>query len=1009
MDLSKLAAYELVKQENIPDIQSMGYLLRHRKSGARVLLLENEDENKVFNITFRTTPTNSTGVAHIMEHTVLCGSRKFPSKDPFVELVKGSMNTFLNAMTYSDKTMFPVASCNDRDFANLMDVYLDAVFFPNIYKKEEIFRQEGWHYQLENPEDEIVYNGVVYNEMKGALSSPDDVLEREILSSLFPDNTYFFESGGDPQFIPDLTYEEYLDFHRTYYHPSNSYIYLYGNMDFEERLDWMDKEYLSGFDVREVHSQIALQKPFDAMRTLHKTYPIGSEGEEEDQTYLSWNAVVGTSLDTKLAGAFAVLEYVLLGAPGAPLKQALLDAGIGMDIQSSYDSGIAQPVFSIIARNANGSDADRFVELIRTTLEDLAGKGLDENAIRAAINMQEFRFREADFGSFPKGLMYGIDVFDTWLYDEDHPFDYLKQLEDYDFLKAKIGTGYYEDLIRQWLLGNPHASLLVLSPERGLTTRMEHKVREKLDAYKASLSSDQIGQLVEKTRALRAFQETPSTQEELEAIPVLSREDLKKEAQPLKNTIRFADGAWIVHHAYKTNGIAYLRLMFDASGVAPEDLPYLSLLKSVIGFVDTEHYSYTDLFNEINMRTGGISVGLTTVPDQKDTDLTYLALSVSMRTLYDTIGFCFDMTREMLFTSRLDQEKRLQEILRMLVSGIGNRLAESGSTTAANRSQAGFSSSAFINEWTGNVAYFDVMKDLEKHFDEKKEEITAGLRRVLGQVLGHGRMLVSYVGDEEQIGQIRQGISGLMAMIHRDKDVTSGAGQSTGSAAEENGAAEDVSGKSEAQKEEAARSMIRPYPTGKLTGKKEGLTTPGKVQYVARCGNFVKAGFAFNGALRVLRTIMSYEYLWSNVRVVGGAYGCSANFSRNGDTSFTSYRDPQLRKTIEVFEGIPAYVENFEVSERDMTKYVIGTISTMDTPLTPAILGYRDLLAFLGHVSFEQIQKERDQVLQAGQEDIRALAPITKAVLEQDQLCVVGNEDRLASDRELFDELKELA
>ncbi len=1004
MDLSKLTAYELIMKEEIPDVQSTGYLLRHRKSGARVLLLENEDENKVFNIAFRTTPKNSTGVAHIMEHTVLCGSRKFPSKDPFVELVKGSMNTFLNAMTYSDKTMFPVASCNDRDFANLMDVYLDAVFFPNIYRKEEIFRQEGWHYQLEKAEDDIVYNGVVYNEMKGAYSSPDDVLEREILNSLFPDNTYHYESGGDPECIPDLSYEEYLDFHRTYYHPSNSYIYLYGDMDFEERLTWLDQEYLSRFDVREVDSEIGLQKSFDAMQTLHRTYPVAQEGDEEDQTYLAWNVVVGTSLDTKLAGAFAVLEYVLLGTPGAPLKQALLDAGIGMDIQSSYDSGIRQPVFSIIARNANDSDEQRFVELIRSTLEELARKGLDENAIRAAINIQEFRFREADYGTFPKGLMYGIDVFDSWLYDENKPFDYLKQLDDFAFLKEQIGTGYYEELIRKWLLNNTHATLLVVSPERGLTAIMDRAVREKLDAYKASLSEEQIADLVSRTEKLRAFQETPSTQEELETIPMLSREDLKKEAQPYKNEYRFADGAWIVHHDYKTNGIAYVRLMFDASDVAPEDLPYLSLLKSVIGFVDTEHYSYTELFNEINMYTGGVSLGLTTIPDQTDTDVSYLALSVSMRTLYDKIGYCFDMTREMLFTSKLEQEKRLQEILRRLVSGIGNRLAETGSTTAANRSQAGFSSSAFLNEWTGNVAYFDVMKDLEKHFDEKKDLIISRLRLVLAQVLGHGRVLVSYVGDKDQIGAIRQGISDLMAQINENRTSVQG---EAGTQAAPEPAASDQS--VEEEKEAAARSMIRPYPTGKLAGKKEGLTTPGKVQYVARCGNFVRSGFAFTGALRVLRTIMSYEYLWSNIRVVGGAYGCSANFSRNGDTAFTSYRDPQLRRTIEVYEGIPEYLEHFEVSDRDMTKYVIGTISGMDTPLTPAILGYRSLLAFLGHVSFDQIQEERDQVLTACEADIRALAPLTKAVLEQEYLCVVGNEDRLAQDKELFDELKELS
>ena len=975
MDIKKLPAYELVMQENIPDVQSVGYLIRHKKSGARVMVLENEDENKVFNIAFRTTPENSTGVAHIIEHTVLCGSRKFPSKDPFVELVKGSMNTFLNAMTYPDKTMFPVASCNDTDFANLMDVYLDAVFFPNIYKKEEIFRQEGWNYQIENPEDELVYNGVVYNEMKGAFSSPDDVLEREILNSLFPDNTYHYESGGDPECIPDLTYEEFLNFHRKYYHPSNSYIYLYGKMDFEERLNWLDQEYLSQFDCTPVDSAIALQRPFEHPAEVQRKYSIAQGDTQEDNTYLSYNVVVGTSLDTRLANAFAVLEYALLEAPGAPLKQVLLDAQVGKDIMSSYDSGVYQPVFSIIAKNANSSDRQRFEQLIRDELECLVHDGVDEKAIRAAINIMEFKFREADYGSYPKGLMYGLDVFDSWLYDDGKPFDYLKQLGDYDYLKEQIGTGYYEQLIRTWLLDNPHASFVTVEPEKGLTARIEQETREKLSRYKASLSEEQIRELVEKTEKLRLFQETPSTQEELEAIPVLTREDLGKKAMPFSNRELEWNGVRVLHHDYATNGIAYMTLLFDASGIRQEDLVYLGLLKNVLGMVNTEHYGYGELYNEINMNTGGITPGISLFPDENDSAKIRAALGIQVRTLYDKIGYCFRMIGEILFTSDLDQEKRLLEIIKKLRSRLLAQLNSAGSVTAAVRGMSYESPAYLFQDSISGIGFYQAVKEMEEHFEEQKETLKKKMKEILSLLIQKKNLMISFTGEEAGLKTAEREMSSLLQQIP---------GEGT--------------------------CGLPNYFEG-LTAEKrnEGFLTPAKVQYVGRCGNFKKSGFAYTGVLKVLKVIMGYEYLWSNVRVVGGAYGCSAGFGRNGDSLFTSYRDPHLRKTNQVYEGIPEYLEHFTVEPRDMTKYVIGTISDMDTPLNPAARGRRSLMGYLCGLSAEQLQRERDQVLAASQEDIRSLAPLVQAVLDENCICVLGNEEKLKEESDLFMHLEELS
>ena len=984
MDMTKIPAYELIMQENIPDVQSVGYLLKHKKSGARVMLLENEDENKVFNIAFRTTPSDSTGVAHILEHSVLCGSRKFPSKDPFVELVKGSMNTFLNAMTYPDKTMYPVASCNDADFANLMHVYLDAVFFPNIYQKEEIFRQEGWNYQIENPEDALQYNGVVYNEMKGAFSSPEDVLEREILNSLFPDNTYHFESGGDPECIPNLTYEGFLDFHRKYYHPSNSYIYLYGKMDFAERLNWMDQEYLGQFDYEPVDSSISLQKPFEKPAEILKKYSVAQNDTEEDQTFLAYNVVVGTSLDTRLASAFAVLEYALLEAPGAPLKEALLDAGIGQDIMSSYDSGTYQPVFSIIAKNANSKDKDRFYRLICEELEKITEQGIDEKAVRAAINIMEFKFREADYGNFPKGLMYGIDVFDSWLYDDRRPFDYLKQLEDYEFLKKQIGTGYYENLIRTWILDNPHASFVVIEPEKGLTAKMEAATEEKLRKQKESMSREQIMELVEKNRKLRVFQETPSTQEELEAIPVLAREDLKRETEPLKNDRHVWNGVPVLYHDYATNGIAYVTLLFDASKISREDLPYLGILKNVLGMVDTEHYSYKELYNEINMNTGGITPGVSVFPDEADASLLRAAFGIQVRTLQDKVKYCFSMIEEILFSSDLKQEKRLKEILGKLESRTSSHLNSAGSSTAAVRSMSYFSPAFLFNDCISGIEFYEKVKPFAKQFDEKKEELKEGLCRVLGLLLDKKGFMISFTGDTDTFEEMKPLVEHLAGRL-----------QNGGEAAE--------------KCEEKDFVIPLQYFTGLETVKKnEGFLTPAKIQYVARSGNFKEKGYEYTGALKVLKVIMSYEYLWSNIRVIGGAYGCSGSFGRNGDSNFVSYRDPQLRRTNEVYEGIPAYLEGFTVDDRDMTKYVIGTVSEMDTPLTPAAQGRRSLNGFLCGLTGESLQKERDQVLNASQEDIRALAPLVRAVLEQNCFCVLGNEEKLKADRELFFELREI-
>ncbi len=967
MSIRDLKTYEMIKEEELNGIQAKGYLLRHKKSRARVLLIEKDDNNKVFSIGFRTPPGDSTGVPHIMEHSVLCGSKNFPAKDPFVELVKGSLNTFLNAMTYPDKTVYPVASCNDKDFQNLMHVYMDAVLYPNIYRHEEIFRQEGWSYKLDSDKDRLQYNGVVYNEMKGAFSSPEGVLDRVILNTLFPDTSYANESGGDPEVIPKLTYEQFLDFHRKYYHPSNSYIYLYGDMDMEEKLRWLDREYLSDFDAKEVDSRIRYQEPFEEMCEKTIPYSISSEESEEDNTYLSYNKVIGTSLDRELYLAFQVLDYALLSAPGAPLKKALTDAGIGKDIMGSYDNGIYQPIFSVIAKNANEDQKQDFVELVEGVLKDLAEKGIDRKALEAGLNYHEFRYREADFGNYPKGLMYGLQMLDSWLYDEEEPFMHVEALETFDFLKKQVGTTYYEELIRKYLLDNTHGAVVIVKPEKGRTARMDAELDRQLQEYKSGLTAEEVEELVKKTAGLEAYQSAPEKEEDLERIPVLRREDISREIEPIVNEEMNLAGIPVIFHEIETNGIGYLDVLFDISGIREELLPYVGILQSVLGIIDTEHYGYGELFNEINMHTGGIGTSLELYSDvtnirEKAFKATF---EIKGKALYGKLPVVFSMMSEILTASRLSDTKRLKEILAMVKSRLLMRFQSSGHTTAALRAMSYASPSAKLKDMTNGIEFYQTVAHIEEHFEEEKDGLAEILQSLAEQIFRPDHMMISYTAS-------RDGLKGIEVHLEEMKSrLCHGA-----------------------PREEAC--VIH------CEKKNEGFKTASKVQYVARTGNFIDHGAEYTGALQILKVILSYDYLWQNIRVKGGAYGCMSNFNRIGEGYFVSYRDPNLERTIEVYEGVVDYLKNFTVSERDMTKYIIGTMSNVDQPMTPAIKGERSMNLYMNKVSADMIKKERSQILDADQEDIRKLAKVAEAVLQAEQLCVIGSEEKIEENRELF-------
>lgn len=970
MNIELHAQYTLQEKKELKDIDSMGYVLRHNKSGARVILIENEDTNKTFSVGFRTPPDDDTGVAHITEHSVLCGSRKFPVKDPFMELVKGSLNTFLNAMTYPDKTVYPVASTNDKDFKNLVDVYMDAVFHPNIYTRPEIFYQEGVTQSLTSFEDELKYNGVVYNEMKGAFSSPDDVLDRVITESLYPDTCYGVESGGDPEAIPKLTYEKFLDFHRRYYHPSNSYLYVYGNVDMDAFLDWMDKAYLEEFDESPVDSEIALQQPFEKMREVRAEYPIGEAERVEDNTYLSYNFVVGDILDKELYLAMQVLEYAIVSMPGAPVKQALLDRGIGKDIQGHYNNYIRQPYFNFTAKNANERDKDTFVEVIRETLKQLVRDGIDKNSLLAALNNYEFQYRENDFGSYPKGLMYSFEIFDSWLYDDTCPFRHLEQNEQFAFLREMLQTDYFEQLIRKYFLDNPHCSVVVVAPVQGLTGRKEQALKDRLAEIKAAMTKEELQEIICRTENLQRYQETPSTKEELDTIPVLKREDLSEEVEPFYNTATTLRGVPVVRHDLFTNGIGYMSLLFDVTDVPRELLPYLVVLKGLLGYMDTEHYTYSELSNEIGIHTGGLYQELNLYRNSEDFEQYSLKFEIKGKVFFDKIGKALELAEEIIFGTKLGDEKRFYEVLCEGKSNLQGYFMRSGDTAAVLRNISYFSETGVINDCIRGIENYKFIEKLEKDFESVKTETIAILRKLAKHVFRQENLIISYTANDEGYGFFEKEAVSLLDRL------------------EENNA------------EKMDFSVFANDLQPKV--KNEGFKTSAQVQYVTRAGNFRKADYNYDGALKVLRTILGSEYLWKNIREKGGAYGCNCLFGRSGDSYFSSYRDPNLAETAAVFEQAPDYIRAFDTDERNMTKYVIGTISGMDTPLTAMAKGSRSMSAYLCNESTERLKQERKQVLTADVEKIRSLAGIVEAVLEKKYLCVVGNEGAIDRETALF-------
>jgi len=949
--------FKCVHQENIKEINSVALQFEHEKTGAQLLVMENDDDNKVFSVTFRTPPANDRGVAHILEHSVLCGSRKYPVKEPFVELMKGSLQTFLNAMTFPDKTMYPVASRNQKDLYNLMNVYLDAVFHPRI--TQETFMQEGWHYELEDPDGPVSYKGVVFNEMKGVFSSPESVLDRYVAHSLFPKTTYGYESGGDPLAIPELTYEEFKDFHRRYYHPSNSRIFLYGDGDTEQYLKFLHQEYLSGFDRMEVDSQVGLQRRFSKPKLKEVPYAVSKDESLENKTFVVVGLKLGKSTDYEHCLFMDILSHILLGTPGSPLRKALLESNLGSEvIGGGFDDNRIETMFAVGLKGAEKEDVQKIVDLIFRTLEDLAENGIDENQVLASVNTIDFKLREANFGGFPKGIVYNIQSLGSWLYDAN-PLNHLKYDRLMKKVKRKSKEGHFEKLIRKYLLENKHRSVVVLVPKPGLGEKQEAKVRKQLRQMKASLTEPEIVKLVKTTQTLQERQMEPDPPEALATLPRLTLEDVGKEAPKYPCEIKKDHAPKTLFHDLFTNKIAYTQMCFSLEKVPQDQIQYLPLLGRLVMGMGTNKRDYVEMGQQIGIRTGGISASdFSTVP-LRDRSQIISYLNFSGTALMEKTDDLFDLFEELFGERNFDNHKRLTEIVRSAKANMEASIVPNGNHYVMSRLQSYNSRIGRYDEMLEGITYFRFLEKLLNRVENNPQEVADSFREVAKYVFTRDNLLVNITCTGKDYKKMEKRLQGIVDVLP------------------------DVS-----------------HPTAELefgpVDSNEAFMTASTVQYVGKAANLYDQGFKFSGTFDVLKALLSTVYLWDRVRVKGGAYGTSLSFDPyTGDMALVSYRDPNLMETLQVYDDIPEFLSQLEIPEEEFEKIVIGCAGKINPPLTPDRKGSLAKIEHLTGLTHEFKQRRLEELLSTRMSDIREYAGLFEKIRDQGTVCVLGNEGKI--------------
>jgi hypothetical protein len=958
-------AFRKIDEHYLDEASSNVTVFEHIATGARCIFLKNQDDNRVFYIAFKTPPTDHTGVFHILEHSVLCGSRKYPVKEPFIELAKGSLNTFLNALTYPDKTVYPVASKNIIDFKNLVDVYLDAVLYPNIYTNPSIFHQEGWHYDITSPNDEIALQGIVYNEMKGAYSSPDSILFDAITQALFPDTIYRFESGGKPEDIPQLGYEQFLNEHRKYYHPSNAYIYLYGDLDIEEWLQYLDLEYLSAFPKRTDFQAIPMQTPFKERVSRTVSYSVGQEDNTSNKTYLSLSFLTGKTTDPVRYMSLDILEHILLGTPASPLKKALIEADIGEEIDGFVDLNLQESLFGVIAKNANPEKREKFLSVIQETLQGLVEKGIEQDLIQGSINSHEFQLREADYHGFPKGLFYGLSIMDSWLY-EGKPCTHLAFNQTLDLIRKQSKEGMFEKMIQDLMLNNPHSADVMAVPEKGLEDKNEKLLGEKLVQLKKETKVEDITSWIEDCQKLKIMQEAPDSELALNSIPLLKREDINPQSEILALEIEKDKEDTFLLHPVSTQNILYLNLYFDISSLGAEELPYVNILSNLLSRMGTEKYSYSDLSNQLYLHTGGLNISAMAINNYHDISKFDRFMCVQAKALTPSFPKLLELIEQIIFHTVLDHPKRIKELMSEMKSGFESSIHHQGHLLAAKRLNSYFSHSGQWNEKLSGLSFYHFLLDHEPLWEKSLDQLIQPLQQLAQKIFSPKNLICSITGPKADLAKGKSQLSGLLDRMDR-------------------------------------RESIQALPYIFCDDiRNEGISTSSKVQYVLKGYNYKKLRFPYHGALQVLESLSSLDYLWNRIRIMGGAYGAFIKISRNGRIVIGSYRDPKLKETLDAFDQLGAYMSKIDLSERELRKYLIGTMSQLDAPLTPSMMGQKSDIQYLSGVTQEEIQQERDEILSVSLKDIHTLSEYISACTAMNCHCVLGNEKKLNDHRQLF-------
>jgi len=953
--------FKLIEKRFVKEVNAECFYFEHVKSGAKLFKIAANDPNKTFDISFKTIPDSDNGAPHILEHSVLNGSTKFPVKSPFDVLAKGSLKTFINAFTSKDFTSYPVASMNDKDYFNLMNVYLDAVFHPLIYTDPRILKQEGWHYDLGSKDDPITYKGVVYGEMRGVFSNPEEELSYQVYKNLFPDNGYGFESGGHPASIPTLTQEAFVAFHKKYYHPENSFILLYGNADMDKELEFIDKEYLSAFTRSGFKAVLPDQKPFKAMKDIKVYYPVMEGADTTNQTFLSLTLVAGYNTDEALTTSLGMITDLLVNQETAPVRLALQKAGIGQDVYASLNN-YHQNVFQITVKNANASDKARFLETVMNTIREVSVKGFDKGEIQGVINRTEFRLREGSDAQ--KGISYISWIEPGWLF-AGNPFQGLEYEKPLAEVKKALTGNYFESILKKYFLGNTHSVLLTLVPKPGLDKERNAKVDEKLSAYKSSLNAGEVAALVKETQDLVAFQKRQDSKEALACVPLLTLKDIDPKASWFGVSESQVGGVPVMFHNEFTNGIVYTNLYFDIRTVPQDMIPWVSLLSNLLGSLNTKNYSYGELNKAMNINTGNLYTGLRTYLENLDDNNLIPKFVVVSSAMSDKLNKSFEITSEILNKTDFSDTSRLKTLLVRHQSQLESSKKQEGAQVAAIRLPSYYSNTGMFNELTAGLDYYWFVTALATGFEKNSDKIIANLKKASSLLFTKENLLASATCGTKELDTFNKELAIFMNTLP------------------------------------GSRAPLQKWSFN-FEKKNEGILTASKVQYVYEGYNFKKLGYAWDGKMRVLNLILSRDWLRQRIRVMGGAYGASSSISPSGLMYFSSYRDPNLKETFDVYTSTVEFLDKFDADETTMTRYIIGTISQLDMPQTNVQKGETAMNYYFTKRTAKEIQKDRDDIIATKPADIKGFSKMINDMLQQKAVCVYGNADKINASKDLF-------